>query len=162
MRKLLTAAAAATAVLALAGCQNAFSDARGPMTGTWKYSFTGFEESPLSSGYQCSMENTYVIRQEGRELEGRATDSYITCTDGHGHTGSRPWTGGVVRGEVENGRVHTSDTGNYPCFAELHPTHMEGYMESYGGWADEPIRTVRSGVCVLEKISDVGYDGPRA
>ncbi|HET7233411.1 MAG TPA: hypothetical protein VFJ16_25595 [Longimicrobium sp.] len=162
MRKLLNAAAAATVVLALAGCQNALGDARGPMTGTWKFTMTGFQQSPVDSTITCNMETTYVVRQEGGQLEGRGSGGNVICYRGQTSLGGTYWEGGVVRGEVENGHVHTSDAGNFHCFAELHPTRMEGYLESYGGWANEPSRTVRSGTCVLEKISDVGYDGPRA
>lgn len=163
MRKLLSAAVAATAVLALAGCQNALGDARGPMTGTWKFTMTGFQQSPVDSTMVCDMETTYVIRQEGRELEGRGSGGYVYCRRTNGtNLGRTYWEGGVVRGQVENGQVHTSDAGNFHCFAELHPTRAQGYLESYGGYTSEPSRTIRSGTCVLEKISDVGYDGPRA
>jgi hypothetical protein len=102
------------------------------------------------------------VRQEGAELEGVSEAAATTCIrrDGSPTTISKP--AGVVRGEVENGRVHVSDAGGYNCFAELHPTRIEGYLESYGAVAGQPMQTVRSGSCVLEKLSDVGYDGPRA
>ena len=154
-------AAAATLALALAGCQNALADADGPMTGTWRFTVTNFQYwAPGVPQYACDMQTTFMVRQEGAELEGVSEEAPFTCTDpatGASSTGSK--LAGVIRGEVENGRVHFSDAGGWHCFAELHPTRMEGYMESYGALMGEPIRTVRSGTCVLEKISDLGWDG---
>jgi len=157
-------AAAATVALALAGCQNALADADGPVTGTWRFTVTGFQHwSPGAPQYLCDMQTTFVVRQEGAELEGVSEEAPFSCTDpatGASSTGSKP--AGVIRGEVENGRVHVSDAGGWHCFVELHPTRMEGYLESYGGLAGEPMQTLRSGTCVVEKLSDVGYDGPGA
>jgi hypothetical protein len=133
------------------------------MTGTWRYTVTGFQLSPGTPDITCDMETVIVVRQEGSEVEGVSSDSQKTCT--HHPTGTSTQSekmAGVLRGEVENGRVHVSDAGNWHCFAELHPTRLEGYLESYGGVGDQPSQTIRSGTCVLEKISSVGYDGPRA
>ena len=157
-------AAAAALALAVAGCQNALADADGPMTGTWRFTVTGFQY--WASGapqYACDMQTTFAVRQEGPELEGVSEETSFTCT--HSATGASTTSvkgAGVIRGEVEDGRVHFSDAGGWHCFAGLHATRMEGYLESYGGTLDEPMQTVRSGSCVLEKLSDVGYDGPRA
>ncbi|MFL5386818.1 MAG: hypothetical protein ACJ8GN_30360 [Longimicrobiaceae bacterium] len=160
MHRLRTAAAAALAI-ALAGCQNALADADGPMTGTWRFTVTGFQyAAPASPQFRCDMQTTFTVRQEGSGLEGRSEETSTACTDTSSGSSTSLWKpAGVIRGEVENGRVHLSDAGGYHCFAELHPSRMEGYLESYGG---EPMQTVRSGTCLIEKLSDVGYDGPRA
>ena len=160
MHRLRTAAAAALAVT-LAGCQNALADADGPMTGTWRFTVTAFRYgAPSAPQFSCDMQTTFIVRQEGSELEGRSEETSTACTDtSNGSSSTMFKPGGVIRGEVENGRVHLSDAGGYHCFAELHPSRMEGYLESYGG---EPMQAVRSGTCVLEKLSDVGYDGPVA
>jgi hypothetical protein len=160
MQQFRTASAAAL-VLALSGCQNALSDVRGPMTGTWRYTVADFRRFPVDAFTTCNMEAVIVIRQEGSEIEGISGNSESVCTY-HPTGNQRPGKiGGVVRGEVENGRVHVSDTGDWHCFAELHPTRLEGYLESYRSSGDGPDQTIRSGTCVLEKISDVGYNGPR-
>jgi hypothetical protein len=156
-------AAAATLALALAGCQNALADADGPMTGTWRFTVTSFKYWGSVPDYACDMQTTFSVRQEGAELEGESEDTTFTCTNAVTGASTTSFKGaGVIRGEVENGRVHFSDAGGWHCFAELHPTRMEGYLESYGGPADQPMQVTRSGTCVIEKLSDVGYDGPRA
>jgi hypothetical protein len=163
MRKLVHAAAAAVLMLSAAGCQNALGDADGPLTGTWKVTITDFQRWATQPHITCDTETTYVMRQEGREIEGRSEISLATCTNSqNGTTTTSQKGGGVVRGPVENGRIDVSDAGDWHCIAELHPTRIEGYLESYGGVYGEPMQTVRSGTCVLEKISDAGYDGPRA
>jgi hypothetical protein len=157
-------AAAAALALTLAGCQNALSDADGPMTGTWRFTVTGFEYwAPGAPQYACDMQTTFSVRQEGAELEGVSEETTFTCTNAATGASTTSAKGaGVIRGEVEDGRVHVSDAGGWHCFAELHATRMEGYLESYGSVAGQPDQTVRSGTCLLEKLSDQGYDGPRA
>ena len=162
MHRFHTAAAAAL-VLGLSGCQNALADADGPMTGTWRYTVTDFQRYPVGAATTCEMQTVIVVRQEGSQIEGISDTSEAVCTDHPTGTVSRSEKiAGVLRGEVENGRVHVSDAGDWHCCAELHPTRLEGYLESYGGVGGQPSQTIRSGSCVLEKISDVGYDGPRA
>ena len=162
MRKLVQAAAAAALILSAAGCQNALGDADGPLTGTWKVTITGFQRWATQPQLTCDVQTTYVMRQEGNEIEGRSEASVATCTDAAGTIVTYDKYAGVVRGPVENGRIDVSDAGDWHCIAELHPTRIEGYMESYGGTGGGPIQTVRSGTCMLEKVSDAGYDGPRA
>jgi hypothetical protein len=68
---------------------------------------------------------------------------------------------GVVRGEIQDGRVHLSNAGDW------HSRHgwdrpPRGYLESYGGVLNEPMQTQRSGSFILNRISDEGYYGPAA
>jgi hypothetical protein len=111
----------------------------------------------------CDLETIYVLRQDGGSVEGRSDEAYARCTD---LPSGRIWAirkeAGVVWGNVENGRIDLSDTGNWHCLAELHPTRLEGHLEIYYSTsADTSIQVLKSGTCVLEKISDVGYGGPR-
>ncbi|HET7464824.1 MAG TPA: hypothetical protein VFJ82_26510 [Longimicrobium sp.] len=162
MRKLVHAAAAATLLLSSTACQNALGDDYGPMTGTWKVTITAFEHIPADPGTLCDVETTYVIRQVGNEMEGRSTPAVAHCANpATGRSFDVEKFSGVVRGPVEDGRIDVSDYGDWHCIAELNPTRIVGYMESYGGIVGQE-RVVRSGTCVLEKISDQGYDGPEA
>lgn len=151
-------------MLAVAGCQNAFSDDLGPLTGTWKVTITDFMYWPAVPQWSCDTETTYTIRQEGREIEGVSTDGVNVCTNTQtGAVDRLMKIAGVVRGPVENGHVHISDAGGFHCVAELHPTRMVGVLEAYGSGPDGVgTKTWQSGTCVLEKISDAGYTGPRA
>lgn len=163
MRKIVHAAAAAALLLSATACQNALGDDYGPLTGTWNVTITDFKYWPSHPALECDVETSYQIRQEGSEIEGVSTESTMTCVEtvtGEIQTYSKG--PGVVRGPVENGRVHISDAGGFHCIAEMHPTRLEGVLESYGGLASEPMQTLRSGSCVLEKVSDEGYYGPRA
>jgi hypothetical protein len=163
MRKLVHAAAAAALLLSATACQNALGDDYGPLTGTWKVTITDFKYWPANPSLECDVATSYQIRQEGSEIEGVSTESTMTCVDSAtGATSTYSKHPGVVRGPVENGRVQISDAGGFHCIAEMHPTRLEGVLESYGGRADEPMQTLRSGSCVLEKVSDEGYYGPRA
>jgi len=166
MRKFVHAAAAASVLLATAGCQNAFSDADGPLTGTWRFTATGYQPNPTDSTYVCDLQTTYVMRQEGSEIEGRSDAATFHCRNKD--TGrvfpSDFKEAGVVRGPVKDGAFYLSDSGNWHCLGELSgsPARLEGHLESYGGWVGQPMQTVRSGTCVLEKVSNAGYDGPAA
>lgn len=163
MRKILPAAA--LALLALAACDRMATEgneAEGPLTGTWSYRATGYQYWPAQPEWSCDMETTIIVRQEGNELEGEAQEAQFVCrnaltgrTDTFRHAG-------VVRGEVEGGRVHFSNAGNWHSFGELSPDRVEGYLESYGGVADQPAVTLKTGSFVLERISHQGYTGPRA
>ena len=67
----------------------------------------------------------------------------------------------LVKLEVHRaGRVHVSFSGTRHSFAELHPSRIEGYLVSYEGIVPAPAQAYQSGHFVLEKTSDVGYDGP--
>jgi len=103
------------------------------------------------------------MRQEGNEVEGVSTQGVMTCVNNAtGRIETHDMGPGVVRGPVENGHMEVSEAGGFLCIAELHPTHIEGVLESRGGIVGGPDFSVRSGKCVLEKISDEGYYGPRA
>jgi len=160
MRRFVFAAAAAALLLSTAGCQDILNNADGPMTGTWRFTVTGHQVSPTHPEYLCDLETIYVIRQEGKEMEGRSEAAHARCTD---HNVNRTYPSlkeaGVVRGPVENGRIDITDSGNWNCQGDLHPTRIEGVMAIYWG---EPTQVTRVGTCVLEKISDEGYDGPPA
>ena len=159
MSRLRLAAAAALA-LSLSACQNALGDDYGPLTGTWKVTITGFQVSNALQ-YFCDVQTTYVFRQEGNEFEGESEESPMTCRDtATGTTYAGTKIPGVVRGEVENGRVHLSDAGRWHSFSEMDPRRMVGYLESYDGVGTMPV--TRSGTIVMEKISDDGFYGPPA
>ena len=162
MQKLRIAAVAALA-LALSACQNALNDDYGPMTGTWRVTITGYQPWAAQPEFVCDVQTTIVIRQEGSDIEGESVESPMACADTRAGTAfTHTKIPGVVRGEVESGRVRIYDAGGYYCFGELDPSRIEGYLESYGGVGSELMGTLRSGVCVLEKISEAGYYGPRA
>lgn len=161
MSRLRIAAAVALA-LSLSACQNALGDGYGPLTGTWKVTITGFQQSAQFPHYLCDVQTTYVIRQEGNEIEGESAESPMTCHDTTtGGTIPSSKIPGVVRGEVENGRVHLSDAGRFHSFSEMDPTRMQGYLEGYDGLPDQN-QITRSGTIVLEKVSGKGYYGPPA
>ena len=162
MRKLLHAAAAAALLLGNTACQNALADDYGPMTGTWKVTITGFKHWPANPEWECDTETTWTMRQEGSEIEGVSSEGTATCRNtATGAVDVMQKGRGVVRGPVENGHVDISDAGGWHCLGEMHPTRIEGVLESYGGVLGQE-HTLRSGTCVLEKISDEGYYGPRA
>ncbi|HEX6748192.1 MAG TPA: hypothetical protein VF092_12930 [Longimicrobium sp.] len=160
----LRIAAVAALVLALPACQNALSDAPdGPLTGTWRYTATEYRMFPYTiPNMHCHAEITLHLRQNGSHVFGESEPAPRICV--HPVTGkpdtlnSEAWR---MEGEVENGRVHFSFSGDWHSFGELHPTQIEGYLEAYEGLArDQPIPATRSGHFVLTKTSDVGYDGP--
>lgn len=167
MRRFTHAAAAASVLLATAGCQNLLNDADGPLTGTWRFTATGYAPMATHQSYVCDLQTTYVIRQEGTELEGRSEAAPFYCRDTT--TGRRYPSDhkdpGVVRGPVKDGTFDITDSGNWACIGDLpagSPTRIEGHLESYGGTVENPNIVFSGGQCVLEKISDAGYDGPAA
>jgi hypothetical protein len=132
------------------------------MTGTWKVTITDFKWSPGNPEWECGVQTTYVIRQEGKEIEGISTEDPAECVNTEtGAIDRFAKVAGVVRGPVEDGHIHISDAGGWHCVAEMHPTHIEGVLESYGGILGQE-HTLRSGKCVLDRVSDEGYYGPRA
>ena len=138
MRRMIFSLAA---VLAFAGCDRAITEPYGPLTGTWRYTATGFQYWSSEPGVKCTLEAVIKVRQEGNSIEGEQTEpAPFFCT-------------------YPDGRVHFSNAGGWHSFGELGPDRVEGYLESYGG---EPVRAVRSGSFVLERVSDDGYYGPRA
>ncbi|HEX8358523.1 MAG TPA: hypothetical protein VF613_00280 [Longimicrobium sp.] len=159
MRRILTLAA----LLALSGCDRAITEPYGPFTGTWRYRATGFQYWATSPDVTCSIELVFKVRQEGNTLEGAQTEpAAFFCTSADGRVSELGPQYGVIRGEVQDGRVHFSNAGGWHSFGELGPDRVEGYLESYGGFADQPMQTVRSGSFVAERISDEGFYGPRA
>lgn len=166
MRKLFALALVAGA-LSVSACDQQATEpgGNGSITGTWKYTATGFR--PVAAGpdtvLSCSIETTYTVRQEGNEIEGVAPDvSATTCTNG-----VRTWRdtnhGGVVRGEIRDGRIYITNAGGWHSFGErVGADRFEGYLESYGSYDNGPDVTRRSGSFTMERISHQGYGGPRA
>jgi hypothetical protein len=163
MRRTLTVAAA-LGMLALTACDRAITEPYGPLTGTWRYSATGFQYSPSHPDFTCALEVVIKVRQEGNQIEGRqeTEPAEFPCTYTDGRVVMMGPAGGVIRGEIQDGRVHFSNAGNWHSFGEMAPDRIEGYLESYGGGSGDELRAVRSGSFVLERISDVGYYGPEA
>lgn len=162
MRKIFSVAAAA-ALMALSACDKAATEPQGVLTGTWSYRATGFKmwPGPDVSEWACSIETRIVVRQENHELEGVSDEAQYTCTHTDGRVSVSTWPAGVVRGEVQDGRVHFSNAGGWHSFGEIEPDRVEGYLQSYGGLQGQP-ETLQSGEFVLERISHQGYGGPRA
>lgn len=161
MRTILTLAATA-AMLALSACDRAITEPYGAFTGTWRYRATGFQYWPAHPGITCTLEATLRVRQEGNAVEGVQTEPAIfTCAYPDGRTSTHEQYG-TIRGEIQDGRIHFSNAGGWHSFGELEPNRVEGYLESYGGVADQPAQTVRSGSFVMERISNDGYYGPPA
>jgi hypothetical protein len=160
MRKLAYAALAALLSIGAAGCQNALADdAPGPMTGTWRFTLDGYRAVPRDPVRTCSVTRTVVLRQDGQYLQGNSPATTATCTLQDGTTESFSWNPAVVSGEVENGRVNIFTDLVVQCFAELHPTRLEGYVESYSKYVGEGFDPIRQGTCTLEKISDDTFEG---
>jgi len=158
MRKLIHAAAALSLLLG-AACQNAVADDEPqPLTGTWRFTATGYRTTPHEPAMTCNQTATYVLRQNHNYVEGYSPPITVTCTGANG-TIQVPWQPAVVSGEVENGRLSIFTSLLWQCFAELHPTRMEGYMESYSEYVGVGHDPIRAGTCTLEKISDEGWDG---
>jgi hypothetical protein len=167
MRKFIHAAAAASVLLPATACQNLLGDGRGALTGTWRFTATGYAPSSLEQTYVCDLQTTYTIRQEGNQLEGRSEAATSHCRD---TTTGRQYPGefkdvGVVRGPVDH-HFDISDSGNWHCVGTMpggnNPTRIEGQLESYGWTQATGDVTFHGGSCVLEKLSDAGYDGPAA
>ncbi|HEX8358524.1 MAG TPA: hypothetical protein VF613_00285 [Longimicrobium sp.] len=158
MRRILTLAA----LLALTGCDRAITEPHGPLTGTWRYQATGFQQ--WGSKDTCSMDVVIKIRQVGNSIEGRQTaDAPVICAgpDGRVTREHVAWNG-VIGGEVQDGRVHLSNAGSWHSFGAVEADRVEGYLESYGAFDNGPIQAQRSGSFVMERISDEGYHGPEA
>jgi hypothetical protein len=163
MRKILPAAT--LALLALAACDRMATEgneAEGPLTGTWSYRATGYQYWPYHPEWTCDMETTIIVRQEGNELEGEAQETQAICRNALTGRTDTLWHAGVVRGEVEGGRVHFSNAGNWYSFGEVTPDRVEGYLESYSTTQDGQPMIQKSGSFVLERISHDGFTGPRA
>jgi hypothetical protein len=162
MRRILSLAAVA-AMLAVTGCDRAITEPYGPFTGTWRYRATGFQYWASNPGITCSLDAVIKVRQEGNSIEGEQTEPRpFFCTYPDGRVVEHGPQHGVIRGEIQDGRVHFSNAGGWHSFGELGPDRVEGYLESYGGTMDGPIQAHRSGSFVLERISNEGYHGPEA
>jgi hypothetical protein len=160
MRKLAYAAAAAILSLGSTACQNALADdTPAPLTGTWRFTATGYRATPHEPAVTCDHTTTFVIRQVENYVEGYSLPGTITCTGPNAPAGPQTFNASGVSGEVENGRLTIFTSLLWQCFAELHPTRMEGYMESYSEYVGEGHDPIRAGTCMLEKISDEGFDG---
>lgn len=160
MRKLAYAAAAAILSLGANGCQNALADdAPQPLTGTWRFTATGYRTTPHDPAISCDLTTTFVLRQGENDVEGYSLPTTVTCTGPNAPAGPQPFNASGVSGEVENGRLIIYTSLLWQCFAEVHPTRMEGYMESYSEYIGEGHDPIRAGTCTLEKLSDTGFDG---
>jgi hypothetical protein len=160
MRRTLTAAAA-LGMLALTACDRAITEPYGPFTGTWRYRATGFQYSASNPDFTCALDVVIKVRQEGNRIEGvQEKEAPFLCTYTDGRVVTMGPQYGVIRGEIQDGRVHFANAGSWHSFGEMAPDRIEGYLESYGG--GDALITVRSGSFVLERISDEGYYGPEA
>ena len=163
MRRTLTLAAA-VGMLALTACDRAITEPYGPFTGTWRYRAVGFQYSPSNPDFTCSLDVVIKVRQEGSRIEGvqESEPTLFHCTYTDGRTSTMGPQYGVIRGEIQDGRVHFSNAGGWHSFGEMAPDRIEGYLESYGVGSGDEVTPVRSGSFVLERISDEGYYGPES
>ncbi|CAA9298900.1 MAG: hypothetical protein AVDCRST_MAG68-244 [uncultured Gemmatimonadetes bacterium] len=162
MRSILTLAAAA-AMLAVSGCDRAITEPYGPFTGTWRYQATGFQQWGSAHDITCSIDLVFKVRQEGNSIEGRQTEPVpYFCKYPDGRMVEHGPQQGVIRGEIQDGRIHFSNAGNWHSFGEVGSDRVEGYLESYGGTTNGQVQAHRSGSFVLERISGEGYYGPEA
>lgn len=157
-------AAVAAAVMLLSACDmQAVAPDGKSLTGTWRYRATGFQKMATHPDIKCDMEVVIQVREEdGGWIEGVSEEANATCygPDGRPQTDVEPT--GVVRGEVKGANVEFSNAGGWHSFGKLKDGRVEGYLESYGGTEQDPYITARSGTFTLERISDQGYEGPRA
>lgn len=161
MRRALSVAALA-AIVGLAACDQALTESYGPLTGTWTFRATGYQQWAAHPDILCEAEATYVFRQEGNEIEGVSKSPHEVCRPdgGTGKPDTLAFPEGVVRGEVREGRLYITNAGNWHSFGEIQGDRVTGYLESYGGPTGQPL-TVRSGSFEMVRVSGDGYEGPR-